>query len=66
MNIKDIRELNVEEINKKTIEFKTKLLNYRLQLSNNSLKNNQVVGHCRKQIAKLKTVLTEKRRNGVN
>lgn len=60
MKIKDIRSLTNEELNKKLVETKTELFNLRFQHATGNLANPMLLNSLKKDIAKIKTVLTER------
>ncbi len=65
MKIKDIRNLTSEELNKKLIDTRTELFNLRFQHATGNLANPMLLNSLKKDIAKIKTVLTE-RELGIN
>ena len=60
MKIKDIRNLTSEELNKKLIDTRTELFNLRFQHATGNLANPMLLNSLKKDIAKIKTVLTER------
>ncbi len=60
MNVKEYRELNIAELNKKLGELKEDLFNLRFQLAINQLDNPMRIGEVKKDIARVKTVIREK------
>ena len=60
MNVKELRELNIAELNKKLGELKEDLFNLRFQLAINQLDNPMRIGEVKKDIARVKTVIREK------
>ncbi len=60
MKIKDIRSLTNDELNKKLVETKTELFNLRFQHATGNLANPMLLNSLKKDIAKIKTVLTER------
>ena len=60
MKTKEIRELTVEELNAKLKELKEELFNLRFRHAIGQLENNALLKNCRKDIAKVKTILREK------
>ena len=59
MKIKDIRNLTSEELNKKLIDTRTELFNLRFQHATGNLANPMLLNSLKKDIAKIKTVLTD-------
>lgn len=55
-----IRELDVATIEKSIIELKQELFNLRFQAAVGKLENTAQLGKTKKQIARMKTVLTER------
>lgn len=60
MKTKEIRELTVEELNTKLKELKEELFNLRFRHAIGQLENPASLNVCKKNIAKVKTVLREK------
>ncbi len=60
MNVKEYRELNIAELNKKLGELKEELFNLRFQLAINQLDNPMRISEVKKDIARIKTVIREK------
>ena len=60
MKTKEIRELTVEELNTKLKELKEELFNLRFRHAIGQLENPASLNICKKDIAKVKTVLREK------
>ncbi len=60
MNVKEYRELNIAELNKKLGELKEDLFNLRFQLAINQLDNPMRISEVKKDIARVKTVIREK------
>ena len=60
MNAKEIRELNLSELNKKLVDLKDELYKLRFQLAINQLENPMRLTAVKKDIAKVKTVLRER------
>ncbi len=65
MKIKDIRNLSNEELNAKLTSVKAELFNLRFQHATGNLANPMLLNSLKKDIAKIKTVLTE-RELGIN
>jgi large subunit ribosomal protein L29 len=60
MKAKDFREQTVEQLNGKLAEFKLELFNLRFQHVVNQLENPMRIRAVRKDIARIKTVITQK------
>ncbi len=61
MKVKEIRELGVEELDKKLKELKTELFNLRFQLAINQLENTNRIPEVKRDIARVMTILQEKK-----
>jgi len=60
MKIKDIRSMTNEELNAKLISIKSEIFNLRFQHATGNLANPMLLNTLKKDIAKIKTVLTER------
>ena len=60
MKIKDIRELNEQELEEKVKELKEELFNLRFQEATGQLENVMRIQEVRRNIARVKTVLRER------
>ena len=60
MKTNEIRKLSNEDINKKIVECKEELFNLRFQHATGNLANPMLLNSLKKDIAKIKTVLTER------
>ena len=60
MNAKELRDMNVEELNAKLGELKEELFNLRFQLAVNQLDNPHKIKDVKHDIARVMTVLREK------
>lgn len=60
MKAKDIREMNIEELNTKLNELKSELFNLRFQSATGQLQNVMVINACKKDIARVKTIIRER------
>jgi large subunit ribosomal protein L29 len=58
--IKDLRELNLEELDQKLVESKHELFNLRFQMATGKQDNSSRLGHVRKEIARIATLLRER------
>ncbi len=63
MKIKDIRNMTNEELNAKLASTKAELFNLRFQHATGNLANPMLLNTLKKDIAKIKTVLTEREMN---
>ncbi|MBQ9080531.1 MAG: 50S ribosomal protein L29 [Clostridia bacterium] len=61
MKINEIRELSVDELNAKLKELKTELFNLRFQLAINQLENTNRIPEVKRDIARVMTILSEKK-----
>mgnify|MGYP002520020882 FL=1 len=59
MAIKDFKELNLAELNKKLADLKDELFHLRFQLAINQLENPMRIVAVKKDIARIKTVIRE-------
>lgn len=67
MKTSEIRELSEQELDKKVKELKSELFNLRFQLAINQLENPMRIRAVKKDIARIKTIITEKKtRNSVS
>ena len=60
MKIKEIRDLSIDELQQKNRELDEELFKLRLRHASGQLDSPAVMGHIRKDIARIKTVLVEK------
>jgi large subunit ribosomal protein L29 len=63
MKIKEIRELTLDEIGGKRRELKQDILNMHIQQASGQLENPSRLKHQRREIARMETILTERRLN---
>lgn len=63
MKAKELRNLKTEELLSKLDEFKSELFSLRFQLATNQLQNTARIKTVKRDIAKVKTVLTERKLN---
>lgn len=61
MKTKEIRQLSVDELNAKLKELKTELFNLRFQLAINQLENTNRITEVKRDIARVLTILQEKK-----
>lgn len=66
MEIKDLRKLSNEELNKKIVETKDKLFTMRMQQANGTLEKPVQLRTLRRDVAKMKTILREREIAGGN
>ena len=59
-NIKELRELNLDELDMKLVEAKQELFNLRFQLATGKQDNSARLGQVRKEIARVATLLRER------
>ena len=64
MKTSDIRKMSTEDINKKILEIKTELFELRMKQATGTLEKPHMINALRKDVARLKTVLTEKINDG--
>ena len=60
MKANEIREMSLEELNMKLNDLKKDLFNLRFQNATNQLENPKQITEVRRDIARVKTVITEK------
>ena len=60
MNIKEIRDMSNEELNKEVVSLKEELFNLRFQQATCQLENPARMREVKKTIARIKTVITER------
>lgn len=58
--LKEMREVSIDELQKKVMEHKAELFNLRFQLATGQLENPMRIRDVKKSIAQLKTILREK------
>lgn len=61
--IKDLRSMTVDELEAKLVEAKKEQFNLRIQQSTGQLQNTANVRIVRREIAKINTLLTERKKN---
>ena len=61
--IKDLRSMTVDELEAKLVEAKKEQFNLRIQQSTGQLQNTANVRKVRREIAKINTLLTERKNN---
>ncbi|HHX87901.1 MAG TPA: 50S ribosomal protein L29 [Firmicutes bacterium] len=60
MKVKEIRELSDQELEQRLEDLKDELFNLRFQLATGQLENMMQIKDCRRNIARVKTVLRER------
>ena len=60
---KDLRAMTVDELETKLLEAKKEQFNLRIQQSAGQLQNTAVIKKVRREIAKINTLLTERKKN---
>ncbi|MCK5825711.1 MAG: 50S ribosomal protein L29 [Desulfuromusa sp.] len=60
MKVSEIKDLNVEELQTKTQELQQELFNLKFQLHTGHLENTSRVSQVRKDVARIKTILSGK------
>jgi large subunit ribosomal protein L29 len=61
MKAKELRDLSVDELSRKATELDQELFNLRFQLHTGHLENSARIPQVRREIARVKTVLRQKR-----
>ena len=57
---KDLRELNLDELDQRLVEAKHELFNLRFQVATGKQDNSSRLGHMRREIARIATLLRER------
>lgn len=60
MKVSEIKDLSVEELQSKAVELQQDLFNLRFQLHTGHLENSARISQVRKDVARVKTVLSSK------
>ncbi|MEL7609599.1 MAG: 50S ribosomal protein L29 [Bacillota bacterium] len=60
MKVNDLRKLSTQDLSAREKEFKTELFNLRFQLATGQLQNPQRIKECKRDIARIKTLLCER------
>ena len=60
---KDLRAMSVDELEAKLLEAKKEQFNLRIQQSTGQLQNTATIRKVRREIAKINTLLTERKKN---
>lgn len=66
MKANDIREKTSIELDKELVDLKKELFRLRFQMATNQLENPMKLKSCKKDIAKVKTVIREREISGMN
>jgi large subunit ribosomal protein L29 len=61
MKANELRDLNADELNRKAAELSQELFNLRFQLHTGHLENSARIPQVRREIARVKTILQQKR-----
>lgn len=62
MKIAELKAMNIDELNLKESDFKKEIFNLTIQKSTGSLENPKRIKALKKQIARVKTILNERKR----
>ena len=60
MNANELREKSAEELNKELLDKREEQFKLRMQQSTGQLEQSHLLKQCRRDIARIKTILTEK------
>jgi large subunit ribosomal protein L29 len=60
---KEFRELSAEELAQREKDLRGKYFNFKIQRATNQLANTAEITHARKDIARVKTILNQKKRS---
>ena len=63
MKAKEMTNMTTEQLQAQVSELKTQLFNLRFQLATGQLQNTAAVRACKKDIARIKTVLSQRAKN---
>lgn len=63
LKIKDLRAMTIDELAGKLIELKKEQFNLRVQQSTGQLQNTAVIRNVRRDIAKINTLIAERKKN---
>jgi len=66
MKVSDIRDLSLEELRGKEKDLREELFNLRFQHATGQLENTMRIPELKKDIARVKTILKEKQREGTS
>lgn len=60
---KDLRAMSIDELESKLVEVKKEQFNLRVQQSTGQLQNTAMIRKVRKEVAKINTLITERKKN---
>ncbi len=63
MKARDLREMNLDELMQKEKDLNAELFNLRFQLATNQLENAMRLPFTRKDLARIKTIISERQRS---
>ena len=63
LKIKDLRAMSIDELEAKLLEKKKEQFNLRIQQSTGQLQNTAVLRSVRREVAKINTLITERKKN---
>lgn len=63
MKATEIRKLSDNDLNKKLFDLQSELFNLRFQMATGQLENTSAIGNVRRDIARVKTIQTERKLN---
>lgn len=63
MKTTEIRKLSDNDLNKKLFDLQSELFNLRFQMATGQLENPSAIGNVKKDIARVKTIQTERKLN---
>ena len=63
MKATEIRKLSDNDLNKKLFDLQSELFNLRFQMATGQLENPSAIGNVRRDIARVKTIQTERKLN---
>ena len=63
LKVKDLRAMTIDELNAKLLEKKKEQFNLRIQQSTGQLQNTAVLRSIRREIAKINTLIAERKKN---
>jgi len=64
MKLEEMRKLSTTELNQKILDIKSELFDLRMKQASGTLRETHKINELRKQIARLKTILNEKKNGG--
>ncbi len=63
VKLKDLRAMSIDELEARLLECKKEQFNLRVQQSTGQLQNTAVLRNVRREIAKINTLITERKKN---